>query len=449
MPSNLRSSATATARADAVEVVVGDRPVVALVPGQGRVKVGLVVPVVGRIVDVGVQPATATTALAEAASRAGVPMSSVDRTARRALAEAAERAAAWSPGPEVCLLRSFGGVAFPLLAAAYDEGAAPLAEVPRWAGPVLAAASIREAATTAFGASATRTVRRALVEAIRPLPSGELDLTTLGLALMAGDVLEPDRLSRVLRAERVPRPVSQLPDRTALAAARPVLLDWGPERAERVLVEAAGRADGVALLLATLDHARQLGDHGPPRPLPHRLGELHDVHRTLMRGMAAGRARHPAAGARHPATPPPAPQAPPTPTARRAHRAPDRPLAPPLAAMPVSRDTPIAPPAAVRALDGHRVGELTFVLPHTVGDLHRWGRLLSNCLADFGAAAATGRSVLVGVLSANRLAYAIELTPGGTIRQFCGAANRPPPDDVRRTAVDALIAAGAVAPSRR
>ena len=112
----------------------------------------------------------------------------------------------------------FGGIAFPLLGAAYDLGASPLEEIPRWAGPVLAAPTVADGARTAFGASATRPVRRALVEAIRPLPTGQVDLTVLALALMASDVLEPDRLARVLCAPRVAHPIVDLPDPATLQA---------------------------------------------------------------------------------------------------------------------------------------------------------------------------------------------------------------------------------------
>ena len=83
---------------------------------------------------------------------------------------------------------------------------------------------------------------------------------------------------------------------------------------------------------------------------------------------------------------------------------------------------------AVRALDGQTVGDLTFVVPRTAGDLQRWGRLLSNCLGDFGAAVACGRSTIIGIERANALAFAVEVGAGGAIRQFAGQANRAPGD---------------------
>jgi hypothetical protein len=117
---------------------------------------------------------------------------------------------------------------------------------------------------------------------------------------------------------------------------------------------------------------------------------------------------------------------------------PHRALAPPAAIAPVTPETALSPPLAIRSLDGRGVGDLTFIVPRVAGDLARWGRLLSNCLGDFGPAAAAGRSHIIGVQRANRLIYAIELTPAGTVRQFCGRANLAPNDQDRRAIHRAL-----------
>lgn len=454
-------SSPATARSrpeDLVEVSIADRSVVALAPGDRRVRVGLVMPVLGRVVDVSVQPNAACRALDEAARQAGAPASAVESTARRRLAEAAHRSAAWEPGVDMCLARAFGGVAFPLLAAAYDHGAAPLGEIPRWAEPVLAARNFTEGASVAFGDAATRPVRRGLAEAIRPLGSGEIDLGVLALALMGRDVLQPDRLARVLCGERALHPRTDLPDAAELRSARHTLAGWGDRRTERVLLDAAARPDGLRMLSDTLLYARQLGDHGPPHPLPSGLAELHDAHRALMRSAPTRPARRPARR-RQPARPDPAPSAdhaprllPGAPAEAAAARPPHR-MLPPGAALPaVAPGTPIPARGRARALDGMAAGDLTLVLPHVAGDLTRWGRLLSNCLGDFGPAAAAGRAVLVGVTRANRLVYAVELTPAGAIRQFCGRANRPPAVADRRAVVRALAANGSLdrsAPANR
>ena len=469
---------------DLVEVSVADRSVVALAPGDRRVRVGLVMPVLGRVVDVSVQPNAACRALDEAARQAGTPASSVESTARRRVVEAARRSGAWEPGPDMCLPRAFGGVAFPLLAAAYDHGAAPLGEIPRWAEPILAAPNFTEGASVAFGDAATRPVRRGLAEAIRPLGSGEIDLGVLALALMGRDALQPDRLARVLRGERALHPPTDLPDTAELRAARRTMAGWGDRRTERVLLDAAARPDGLRVLSETLLYARQLGDHGPAHPLPNRLAELHDAHRALMRSApdrapmdrapdrapmdrAPDRApmdrapdqapmdRAPGAGGRAPTRPARRParrRQPAAPAPAAGPRPPHR-MLPPGAALPaVAPRTRIPARGRAQALDGMAAGDLTLVLPHVAGDLTRWGRLLSNCLGDFGPAAAAGRAVVVGVTRANRLVYAVELTPAGTIRQFCGRANRAPTVGDRRAVVRALASNGSLdrsAPTNR
>lgn len=442
MPSAARTDLPWGSGDEVVQIRVGDRAVLALAPSDGRVHVGLVMPVVGRIVDVSVQPSTATSVLEEVARSTGTAWTTVERTARSQLVAAAEAAGARTPPESQCLTRGFGGVAFPLLGAAFDAGAEPLAEVPRWAAPVLSEATVGRGAVIAFGAAATRPVRRALVDAIRPLPCGRVDLTTLALALIGVDVLQPDRLARLLVADRVLHPVADLPDPATLALARRVVRGWGDVRSERLLVEAAARSDGLRMLLETVRWAWSLGDHGPSGPLPGRLGELHDAHRALLRSDET---------AAPPATPPPAPPRPEPrrarPAAARARRPaapppPHRMLAPPAAMGMVRHTTALPLTPAERALDGTTEGAIMLVLPRTAGDLTRWGRLLSNCLGDFGPAVAAGRSTIIGVHRANRLVAAVELTPSGTIRQFCGAANRAPADRDRRAVVRLLQRAG-------
>jgi hypothetical protein len=452
MPSPPSRTASWRCSSDGVEVRVADRPVVLLTPTEGRVKVGLVMPVVDRVIDVSVQPASSCSALEEAARRSRIPASSVDAAARAAIREAAQQADAWSPSPQLCLRGAFGGIAFPLLAAAYDVGASAIDEVPRWAAPVLAARTVGEGARVAFGTQATRPVRRALVRALEPGPGGALDLAVLALGLVGAAALEPDRLARVLQAERVAHPPSDLPAPAELRAAQAVLAEWSDERAESalveaLLVEAAGRADGLRLLLEATVYARQLGDHGPS-PLPRTLDQLHDVHRALMRTAVVPPEPDPRERAPERESAP-APRDPEPRDRERRRPEPPRPgiapraLPPPRYAAP-GPDDRLVPSSRLRALDGSSVGDLTFVLPHAEGDLHRWGRLLSNCLADFGSAALTGRSIIVGVQRRNQLTYAVELTPAGVIRQFSGRRNRPPRNEDLCAVIDALVDAGVV-----
>ena len=249
---------------------------------------------------------------------------------------------------------------------------------------------------------------------------------------MAGrDVLQPDCLARVLSAERVAQPAHHLPDPNTLNEVRQTVTMWGAIRAERVLLDAAARADGLELLLAAVRFARQLRGHSPPF-LPNRLNELHDAYRCRVQSAPQARPR---------SVPPPV-------RSRRTTAQPEQPqprhrlFAPPTGLKPVGAGTQLQVTPAVQALNGRRFGDLTFVIPRTAGDLQRWGRLLSNCVGDFGPAMATGRSTIIGIERANAVVYAVEINPNGTIRQLAGHANRPPDDSTRSSIVRTLSAAG-------
>lgn len=441
MPSRTSARADREGVEEPVDVSVAGVPVLRLTPQAHRVAVGLVVPPSGRVVDISVQPSAACRALADAQRRSRSAPSEVDAHVRAAVHEAAQRAGAWMPPEDLCWAHLFGGVAFPLLGAAYELDAAPVPEVPRWAAPALASRTVGTAAAAVFSTAATRPVRRALVGAIAPLPNGEIGLSVLALALMGAPALQPDRLARVLSAERVHQPNADLPDPATMRAARGVIrawvrAGWAEARLERVLVDAAGRSDGVRLLLRCSTYARQLGDHGPPQPLPNSLQDLHDVHRALVRSAPEPVARDSVA------TGQPTPRRRAAPARRVQERPRHQPLAPSTSLGSVSASAPITVSPSVRRLDGHRVGDLTLVLPHTAGDLIRWGRLLSSCLGDFGPAAVAGRTLIVGVQRSNALLLAVEVTPDGRIRQFCGVANRAPRDRDRRAVVRALALHG-------
>lgn len=472
-----------------VPITVGDRTVLMLVPEARRVRVGLVMPVVERIVDISVQPVAAVAALDEAARLEGISCGAVHRAAIERVSAAADTAGAWRPTATPDLTQVIGGSSFAMLAAAYDLGAAPVGEVPRWAAAILAAPTIGEAAHEAFGTMATKPVRRALVGALSPIPCGAaagepaagpsgrpafgavegpaiVDFAVLALALVGSGALQPDRLARVLAAERVAQPFADLPDRATLTAARRTVATWGAQRVERLMIEAAGRPDGLRLLLATAALAGQLHDHGPPS-LPNRLDDLHDAHCSLVRSAAvtshplmprthhgvtqSGTARSGTTGSSarlvgSPLAPPP-PQVP--------HRS----LAAPTATAGSPRvvaATPIPHSPTIRALDGldidvarsgdiaGRVMPVRLTLPHVVGDLHRWGRTMSNCLGDFGPAVAAGRVALIGVQRSGRLSFVVELSRNGEIRQCCGQANRRPDDASRRAVFAALCLRGVI-----
>ena len=91
-------------------------------------------------------------------------------------------------------------------------------------------------------------------------------------------------------------------------------------------------------------------------------------------------------------------------------------------APPAPANTALRYPAALAALHGIEVGaELRLLLPRTSDELVAWGRLLRSCIGSFGAAVAAGRSVLIGVEERGALAYCVEVSPDGSVRQFLGS----------------------------
>lgn len=430
------------------EILVQGIPVLNLNldPEPERVTVGLVVPGIEHDVDVSIQPGTAVHALEQASREAGIDHDIVESATRDALDAATRHTTGWVPPRSLPLTAVFGGVSFPLLAATYDIGASPVTTIPRWVEPILRAPTISRAAVTAFGTVATRPVRRALVEALRPDDDGHVDFAILALALIGRRVLQPDRIARVLAGDRAVHPQSDLPDRYTLEQATLTVGQWGDQRCERILIDAVKRSDGMRMLLDTIRYSIQLGADGPRDRLPNRLSELHDVYRVLMHSA-------PAPTRTTPVTPTHAPPGRP----RDDHRL-DRPVFP----HPVlpARNDAIAPgttrlhpstgiehPRAVQSLDGLQVGELRFVVPRTVGDLTRWGSILSNCLGDFARHVIVGTCSIIGVERRRRLTYAVEVTDQGVIRQFNGRANRVPAIDDRAPVIRVLLDAGVIDPN--
>ena len=386
------------------------------------------------------------------------------------------------------LVAVVGGAALPLLGAAYDAGAATVHEVPRWAAPLLAAATPREAVRTAFGAKGTKAVARALVGGlVAPYPgavdgtprvgpaprAGTVALHRVAVALMGEAVLEPDRLARVLAADGPPSSSERWPDASTLAVGHALASRLGPVGAERVLTEAVTTDDGMAALDELCHLYPGVADQLPSRP-PTRLVALRDLCRSLLpldpdpSAARWGRAPRsptarvvPARAAPPPERPappvrPPRPR-PPDPAPARAaprQRRPDPPD--PRARARVAPAAPAVPPNAalrhstgVTALHGVEVGaDLRLLLPRTSDELVAWGRLLRSCVGSFGAAVAAGRSVLIGVEERGALAYCLEVAPDGSVRQFLGQRNRTVPRPVVASVCDVLVAAGVVDPAR-
>lgn len=133
------------------------------------------------------------------------------------------------------------------------------------------------------------------------------------------------------------------------------------------------------------------------------------------------------------------------PRARPAQRPHQPVLAAPPTAITVTAATPLPVTPALAEVHERAVGELTLVVPRTVGDLDRWGRMMSNCLGTYGPAVVSGQSTIIGVERAGTLTYVVEIREARTVRQFNGPANRPVPDEVQRAVIGELRAVGILA----
>ncbi|MGI8939171.1 MAG: hypothetical protein ACR2JF_13350 [Iamia sp.] len=467
-------------------VVIDRRPVLALHPGRGRVRLAVVVPEVAREIDLTVHPSAVLFRLHDAARRGDVQPAEAEGELRPILHEAVDAADAWRPGEATEALSALSGAAFPMLGAAYDRGAAPVPEVPRWAVGPLAATSARGAAEAAFGPRATRPVVRALAAALAgPAPGAPVGLAALGLSLAGAATLEPDRLVRVLRAATETGPDDALTV-DQLRACRTVIAAVGSRRGEQVLVDAT-RPGGTARLREVARLWPDVSARLPTR-LPGRLPALADRCRALVvtepaipaRGRPARRA--PTGGQRattssvarrpRPTLPPTRPHqgmlaGPPRldlpladlvlPTdagPRRGPRPAPRPrppgagggLHPPPTRSTVRPTTPVPTSARLTPLDGWEVEGIWFSRARTCGDLERWGRMLSTCVGDFGPAAAEGRSELLALYRGTEIRGCLELTPDGTIRQLLGPANRALDPPTLRIVLTALVDRGGLDP---
>lgn len=421
-----------------ITVEVGDRPVAVLEPLSGRVRVSLVWHPLDRRTDVSGQPGAVVSTLRSHATEAGQPIESVEAAARDALSAASDCAGGWRPSADTDLLVALGGVALPLLGASYDAGAAPVTQVAPWARPVLAAPDARSATRLAFGAKTTRPLVRALVACLSPGDTPGPAFGVLALALVGAAVLSPDALARVLSGPRADHPDHHLPDPATIHDVSRLAIGWGPVRAERVLADAARRQDGLDLLVRTARYQRSLMPSVPQR-LPNDLQALHDLLRSRVATAPPPRPRpQPAPPVRRRAAPahPPAPAPAPV-DQHRIYR-------PPAGGTPVTPTDHLAVPAAARALHGTTTGDLEWIVPRTAGDLTRWGRILGNCLGDYGPAASAGRATILGLLRDGQLRYAIEITPDRAVRQMVGPANRAIEPPVRRAILRALAEAGLI-----
>lgn len=396
-------------------------------PEGGRLRLGLLLAARSRPVDVSIQPGVVERAVLDAARFAEIHPHAAVRATLRWLA--ARSAAAGHPGlpVEAGLLAAAGAAPFPLLAEAFNAGAGPVREVPRWATEVLAAHHVRDGARVGLGV-ATRPVVAALAASLLPSsPGGPVRFGPLALALAAAPVLEPDQLARLLR-EATDGPIEGWPPPQTVAAIRRLCIRVGGRVAFGLLRDAAGRPDGfdhLALAVAAEHCAAPSWGRRPAR----------------LDQFTAD------AVARMPADPRPVGETPEPrtghPSARRSRSS--RPRAGSRSAR--SRLEPSGPGGArdTRRVHGHVVGDLRLVEPRRVEELAVWGERLGNCLADYAGAWSVGRSRLIGVERDGVLRYCLELTPSGALRQFLAARNRPVPDTDRAAVLEALAALGVLA----
>ena len=499
-------------------------------PGRAGVDVSVQPAVLPHVVErsaraAGVDPAAATTRVAEA----------VDRLARR-------HGLATVDGGS--LVARLGAASFPLLALPYDTGRPPLGDIPRWAAPALGHRQARRAADELFGSATTRRVVAALARRLvgdddrgtshasgartnatapthphdgePPRPDAAdlgpvpLDLFRVGVAHCGAVSLDADRLADLLDRPGPPVDPTAGPDVDTVRRARHLLAGLPAARVASWLGDVIAHPHPPAAFVELVDALHDVRAHLPAR-LPGRRDELVALCRGLTpldpRGGTGGveslpprRTRAQAAtattstgaatagaltdgGRSGRATPPGRPaarrrRAPATATARtgvgaaaaamsapapvvayvdplrRVPPAPDpggRALRAPTVSTTASRraagapQQPLPRPPWAAAVDAADLGGgLTLELARTPAELAGWGRLLQNCLADFGPAAVDGRSVLVGVRHHGRLVACAEVAADGDLRQLLGPGNRRAPAAVVAAVVAHLDRAGAL-----
>ncbi|MEY4174693.1 MAG: PcfJ-like protein [Actinomycetota bacterium] len=395
-------------------------------------------------VDVSLQPSTIVLEVDQAARDEGIDP---NRWRVAVLQELRQ----WWPDLQWCqpearmLMSAVGAVTHPVLAHVYRAGRQPIGEVPRWATDVLRSATPQQAAET-LAPDATRRLVKVLAESLLgsdndgPTSLGPLAVASVGRALCSADELAnllavpsaagPDRLPSVDELDTARRAVGLYP-----VARRAALLDDTAQHHDvRTLAE-------VGL------HLWWVRDR-VERPLPVRLQELRDRCRRHVHVLAdqPSQAAAPAAATR------PAPAR--TVGAAIAHQ----PTAPALGDGPLIRPrtaptafgaprvstpgrTPNRWPVPQGLLPVHQLRHegLSYTVPTSRNELATWGAILRNCLGDFGRAAATQTSWLIGIEQHDRLIGCVEVDPATRrVRQALGPRNHPLPEVVHRTTITLL-----------
>ncbi|MEZ5247168.1 MAG: hypothetical protein R2707_18925 [Acidimicrobiales bacterium] len=417
----ITSSLSATPSSGRLDITILDRTVARIDHHDGVVHVWISMLGGDRCIDVSTQPGTLPTMLRrEARARredpnrwcAGVAGAAYDEADRWGFGDLPDR----DRGDLDALLAS---LSFPLALLARRGGAGPLPHVPRWAAAILRAKSAGAAARVAFGPTATRGVARALPRGMMPgdgAPAGAApDLRPLGLAISLADHLPPERLATVLAGGGRWLPPQHWPSDDDIAQLRRLWRTVGETTATELAVDALRVEHGGARLrraLTVVEPFAVVAELTLAR-------NVADLERQAARAVPLQR--------REPAVP-------------RVERTPcAQPVDPAPAAEPdplpaVPRIAPNDGPAGAGVFDyppsvgiahGYRLGEHRLVLPRDPAELARWGRRLSNCLADYAGPVRSGRSVVVGLEERGTLVAALELR-AGTVRQFVGIANSRP-----------------------
>ena len=287
--------------------------------------------------------------------------------------------------------------AFPLLRPVLEREPGPTpASVPEALDPLLRAETVRMGVQRLFG-RVTRPLVRATATRLLPEDAVAPIFDPLVYAAMAAGVCGPERLVEIIDTT----PVQPASARFTVADVHRARHAFARERPTAVVAILQDALQGPAGRGRLFQHLAQWSPPRPPAPPP----------------------------ATHTPTRPPA-----------AATVADRPRPTPAPAPAGTR--PIAYPARWLAAEGHTVAGHTIVLPHTADELARWGGSLDNCLASYNGAVLAGRSRLLGLRSGPTLRFAVEVTPGGTIRQIEAPGNRQPAPAVGQEIARGLVAMG-------
>lgn len=427
--------------------------------GEGRLRVGLALLPTDRVVDVSLQPAIFTQVLPGGSGPC--PPGSAGAQVARWLADLSLEAGGWSPADlsGVDVVGTAGGVVLPLLGAAYDQRATPVAEVPRWAEVTLLEPTATAAARAAFGGNGTRAVARALVAGLvrqsNPVPdgvtvlngdhpTGVVRLWPLAVALMADGAVEPDHLARLLMTTGPAHDPASWPDVERLAIGSKVASHLGPA-ATRVLADVVSREDGPQLFEQICRDYPSVVDLLPTRPAT-RLEDLRDQCRSLLPVDPAPFGSPPQALPGRPARRPARRR-----VARDADWATERLRRDRALVAPPVADSEVDPaavaafrlPDSVTSLQGADIGDdLRLLVPRSASELAAWGVQMHTCVGTFAPAVAAGRSLILGIERHGTLHSCLEATSGGLVRQFLGVRNRTVPLDVATPVCRFLADAG-------